>query len=494
MHVVTVTALPLPGPVAALTGVVDALAAERPAELPGPVALERARVLLAEAERLKTVALLALADVDRRDLSELDGAPSTAAWVAGLAVPGLDRREVTLARRLPGSPQVAGALLAGRLGSPAATRVTGAVAKARPHLDRPDGLVDGQPGEAALTAVIVDGVSTLLAEQTGGAPAGGPVQPQLRVELTAIVEGGGAQADRLERALVLLAERSAPRLLPGGLALLLDALLPAEHEARASRAEAEATLDVARDPLGTGWLVRGRLDDVTGEMLATVLAAEEATDPANPEDTAAWRAAGAEPALADLPPSDWPSGQTRPRGRAGRAAGALGRALRRLLDSGAQGSRDRALPHLAVTVPLDYVNGLPGALPARAHRGSHLTRRQLRALACRAMFTRLVLDAGNRVIAASHTQRTATALERLIVHTTWAGRCAVADCPRGPDTGHPLTPHHADLYSRTGQTALADTVPLCDSDHHRLHQHRRALRLRDGRWIGPDGWLHEESA
>ena len=74
------------------------------------------------------------------------------------------------------------------------------------------------------------------------------------------------------------------------------------------------------------------------------------------------------------------------------------------------------------------------------------------------------------------------------MHTTWGGRCATAGCARGPDTGHRLVPHHAELYSRTGRTALTDPVPLCEPDHDLLHRQRQPLRLRDDRWIGPDGW------
>lgn len=436
---------------------------------------------------MKTLALVALADVDTRELHALDGAATPAAWVADQRVPGADRHEVTLARRLPTTPAVTEALLAGRLGAATAGQVAAALAKARPFLDRPDGCIDGQPAEPALRAVIVDGIATVLAEQSGGGPAEDPGLGRLRSELAAVAEQPVSQSARLEAALVLLAERSAPGLLRGALALLLDALLPAEHDARAARAERDAGLELLRDPLGSGWSVRGQLDDVTGEMLATVLAAEQAVDPDAPADTTAWRAAS-DPALADLPPQDWPVTQPRPRTRPARQHDAFSRALRRLLDTGALGTRDKAAPHLLVTVSVDTLDQRPGALPARAAHGSRLSGRQLTDVGCGLLITRLVLDAGRRVLEASHTSRTATALERLIVHTAWGGRCATAGCTRGPDTGHRLTPHHAELYRHTRRTALSDTVPLCDADHDLLHRRRRALRLRDGRWIGPDGW------
>jgi hypothetical protein len=43
------------------------------------------------------------------------------------------------------------------------------VSKARPFLDRPDGLIDGCDGELMLQGVLVDGICTLIAEQIGGA-------------------------------------------------------------------------------------------------------------------------------------------------------------------------------------------------------------------------------------------------------------------------------------------------------------------------------------
>jgi hypothetical protein len=359
---VTVTALPVrEDPVALLPAVLDALTAQAPADLPGSVALDRARVLLAGAERLKTLALVALADVDTRELHALEGVATPAAWVAQQQVPGVDRQELTLARRLPNSPLVREALLAGELGSGSAVAVAGAVAKARPFLDRADGLIDGQPGEAALRAVLVDGVATLLAEQTGGGPEDDPGLGRLRAELEAVAGSPAAQLTRLEAGLVLLARRSAPRLLRGCLDLLLDALLPAQHDVRALRSESDAGLELSRDRQGSGWSVRGQLDDATGEMLATVLAAEQAVDPEAPADTTAWRGGASDPALRDLPPEQWPAERPQPRTRPARQHDALHRALRRLLDGGALGSRDKAAPHLTVTVEAGQLEQQPGA-------------------------------------------------------------------------------------------------------------------------------------
>jgi hypothetical protein len=36
-------------------------------------------------------------------------------------------------------------------------------------------------------------------------------------------------------------------------------------------------------------------------------------------------------------------------------------------------------------------------------------------------------------------------------------------------------------------------VPLCEQDHHYLHDERRLIRLSDGRWLGPDGWAQQRA-
>jgi len=102
----------------------------------------------------------------------------------------------------------------------------------------------------------------------------------------------------------------------------------------------------------------------------------------------------------------------------------------------------------------------------------------------------MVLDARNRVVEISHTQRTATALERLILHVQTGGVCQRRACGNGPRTGHTLVPHHAELFSHTGTTTLDDTVWICEVDHdHHLHGQGLNLTLKDGRVIGPHGWV-----
>ena len=336
--------------------------------------------------------------------------------------------------------------------------------------------------------MLVDGTLTMLAGQSGGLATDAQAE-ELRVELEALVGAPTSQLCRWEAGLLWLAERLAPELLPSALGLLVDALLPAEHDARAREQEHRTGLELIKND-GPGWLVRGELDEETGELLHTVLTAQAAVDPAKVGDTDAYRgAADNDPdLLEELPPPDWPTALARPRSKRQRQHDALTSGLRALLDSGALGFRGKVRPHLAVTVNLDAVHNVPGALPAQAMSGARWSRTQFRRQLCDSVFTRLVLSARHRVLEMSHDERTLKAHERLIVRVESGGRCSTAGCVRGPATGDVLIPHHPALYSATGRTERQDTVPLCEADHHHLHKNQRTLKLKNGRWLGPNGW------
>jgi Domain of unknown function (DUF222) len=468
-------------PARLLVRAVEALRAQDPTDMGGGQALAETALLLREMEKLSAVSLRRLADVDRRELHTLDAAPSVGTWVERQQV-GVDRSRVALARRLCRLPALADAVEGGRLSVACAVRVGEAVEALRPHLDRADGLLDGQPAEEVLTAVLVDGVAMLVAQARGGLDD--DVMAALWADLGAIAGAARPAVHRVEAGFVVLAEQVEPHLLRPALRQLVDAVLPQQLEERSQRAYTERGLLLTRDPDGAGWRVgRGRLDDECGELLWTVLQAEMATDPDNPVDTAAYAGAAA---AAAAPWADAWTGPS-PRSRQQRQHDALRLALRRLLDSSALGQRDKAAPHLMVTVGLDAMHGAPGALPAVTGSGATAAMSVVRRWLPDSHLTRVVLGLGRRVIETSHTERTLKSHERRALSVQWGGQCAVAGCIRG--LGSPLVPHHVIPWHRCRSTSYRDTVPLCDSSHHDLHTGGKVLRLKDGRWLGPDGWI-----
>ena len=446
-------------------------------------------MLLRQLEVLRSVVLTRVADVDRRDLASLAAAPSTGTWLAAQQT-SLTRTEVALARRLAAFPAVQAAVDDGSLSVAVAARVAGALVTARRHVDRPDGLIDDQPAAPTLHAVIVDGVLSVLCQARGGLSDDDPLLHALAEALTQIAGSARSELDRLTDAFVLLARHVEPGDLPPALAQLLDALLPDELERRAQDAHEHRGLRLRRKDDGSGWLLtRGDLDLECGELLHTVLTAEQAVDPDNPTDTTAYSQARQDGWTGDdTPPSDSFGG---PRSPDQRRHDALRNGLRRLLDSAVLGLRDKIAPHLAVTVPLATLHDAPGALPAVAASGARLPRSLVRREWCDSAVTRFVLSLGHKVIELSHTERTLEPHERRAKRIETGGHCQGSGCCHSPDTR--LVPHHPDPWATTGTTSLTNTVLLCDRTHHQLH-HGKTIRLKDGRRLGPHGWITGDAA
>jgi len=94
----------LPLGVALLTAALDVLSAQPAADIPPAQALLETSVLLVQQDRLRAVTLSRVADVDTRGLHDLDGSPSTGAWVAEQHT-SMNRSQVALARELDRVPQ-----------------------------------------------------------------------------------------------------------------------------------------------------------------------------------------------------------------------------------------------------------------------------------------------------------------------------------------------------------------------------------------------------
>lgn len=449
------------------------------------VALACAGVLLVAEQALARARLRALADVEDRQLHRLTGARSMSAWLTGQGAE-VAPAQVLLSRRLASLPLLAEELATGRLSAAVCQRVQVALSRLRPHVDRPDGLIDGQDAEQALAGVIGDGVPQLVCEAHGG--VGDDELCALRDELRLVLATPTGQLARLEAAFVILAAHVEPGQLGPALDVLVDSLLPAQLEDRHRRGELARAVSLVKMADGSRWRLSGELSLEAGERAHAVLCAEMLRDPANPDDTARagdLQAAGLDPhdAGLDLPES------TRPRSRAERMHDALSSALGRYLGADLGGSHDKNPVHLLVTVPAATLDGVAGSVVARSASGSTLPASLVRRWACGSALTRLALSLTGRVLQVSHTGRTLTAAERRVLHARTRGSCQEAGCPGSSRTpGAVMHPHHATPWATTGTTSLADTVLLCDRTHGHLHRGHR-ITLRDGRRLGPDGWI-----
>lgn len=433
---------------------------------------------------LQHLSLRQVAEVDRRHAHRSVGAASTSRWLASQGVEA-PAAQVTAARRLRQFPVVAARLAAGTLAAASAHRLQTALASLRTHVDRADGLVGGQPAGEALAGVIGSGVRMLVGQCRGGLDA--DLADRLDVAASAILsetrEGVGELA-RLEQAFLLLGDHVEPAQLAECLRVLRDALLPAEPADRERTSHEQRELRLTRDP-GGGWTLSGRLDVDCGERLHAFLQAQLVAD-ADPGDTATaadLRGQGLDPYDPDLAPT------LAPRSTRQRLHDALRSGLARVLGGDLLGTHDKQPVQVVVTVGADTLDRTPGALPGRTGSGTAVSCDLVRRWACGSALTRHVLALTGQVVATSHTQRTLTRAERRALHTRTGGRCQGAGCSRSTcQPGTVLHPHHADPWATTGTTSLADTVHLCDSCHTHVH-HGHRLRLKDGRRLGPDGWV-----
>jgi hypothetical protein len=57
----------------------------------------------------------------------------------------------------------------------------------------------------------------------------------------------------------------------------------------------------------------------------------------------------------------------------------------------------------------------------------------------------------------------------------------------------PLRPHHVLGYAENQVTSLDETLPVCETLHHDLHDGHRTVRLRDGRFLNENGFVERPS-
>ncbi len=506
-----------------LTAAVDLLVDEVPATLPPTLALRRLAEMLQARERLQAAVLAAVRDLDVRELYALDGAGSARGWLR--AQPGGEDGQLVLSRSLAARHQVSTALAEGRIAGRAAGQLCTALDKV------PTDVCDD-----VLTAVLLDGVGGLLRTAEGGTPFGEVPASLLAARAAAsavlqrcVAATAAAPADRLEPALVVLAEQLTPNMLGWALRSLIDPLLP---DGTDGRGEPDPYYLELRPLYDGDWDLRGLLDPETGQSLKAELDrrrsgrpeptpkryddvdlfglfedvpedAEDAETSPGPADGATSADdnseiaadAAAQDAEAEAAADAFITELTAPRPDRDGTRICAGRlrhdALTQLLRDARQhraGDGHAPTTCLTVTATLTTVLGQPGALPALLdHPGRPpvpISTETLHRLGCSAELNAVLLDAAGNPIGASSTRRSANRRERRALPARWGPTCAVKGCPST------LTvPHHAIPWWLSHLTTLEDLLPLCEHCHHDLHEGHRTLRLRDHRWIDERGWV-----
>jgi hypothetical protein len=497
---------PVSPAIRALQEAVDRVVALDPTGQSSLHALVDAEALMAVQQRLQVHGLTRIADVGARGLQALVGFGSVRTWLRDRRPDG-DSSEARLAGQLRDLPLVQGAVQAGRVSLSGARMLVKALAECSRQLDRADGLIDAQPGEQVLPAVVGNAIG-LVCRSLGGLEQDDPRLAALIEQGRQILGDGGSQHTQVEATFVLLAEQLPPRALVGSLSELLAALTPGRLDDAAAKGEAFRDLVLQLKPDGSAWHVEGDLTLECGERLFTALRSEANRDPDNPADTAAWQRQR-EQATADNPltgdPSLDPAGpdaladaplwfealddRLAPRRRGQRMHDALNRLLARYLEHGLGGVSGKVPVQIGVTITDKRLTDQPGAAPARADSGALIPAAMVRRWWCDSSVTAFVLSLGGKALRAVHAQRTLTGLERQALKTETGGRCARDGCC--PNKPHPLItliPHHAQMFSTHGSTSLGETLSFCLTTHQDLHEGKQTIQLRDGRWLNERGF------
>lgn len=432
-----------------LVAAVDALLKSPAVDLPPAQALERLGTVLTESERLTVVALDGVQDLDARELFALDGAGSAAGWLRQRRVGG-DPRLRAFARALVGRSVVRAAMVDGRLGGAAAQKVCAAL-----------GEVPAEVDEETFCAVVNDGAGQVLDEMYGGSAHPKDVAELRKLCATAADQSGKDASDRLEPVFVFLAERIAPVVLARTLRDLVEALVPSSLDDAYEEMHDEEYFDL-QQVLDGRWHVTGYLDPETGAAVDAELSRRMTTAPHDPTDVQSTGKRRAE------------------------ALGSLARDGR-----GHQGAgNDRPAADITIVVREETLADSAGAMPARLSDGTPVPLNAVRRLGCTGRVAAVILDARGRPVGSSGSHRNATPRERRALEAQWGG-CAVDGCNQPYSR---TRPHHVIPWWLSKITRLKDLAPVCEHHHHDIHEGRRTLRLRDGRLIGPTGWIDDIAA
>jgi hypothetical protein len=487
-----------PDPAAvALIDAIDALLAQDPEGLAGPVALDRCRKLLTQGERLGAVAATALADVQARELWAADGAGSLAGWLR--QQPCGDGGRSARSRRLAAHPGVREPVVDGLIGLSTADLLGRALA------ELPATTEAGQV-EGVLTGAVPELLSRWSARNALD-PAHDPVADARAAQVQAAIDAGltdtaGTPASRLEAAYVLIGQAVSPAALTSQLQQIADALQPEQLADQEAEAYDGRSLVLRKNKLEPGYRLRAELTDEVGARLQAELdaraaarklaeaALRKAAQNGDTDDSFGTVGPGSpveSPAAFGFGSPDHRLDGPAPLTEAQLTHDLFGKLLDDLSTVREPGAPQPAT--LTITAGLDTLEGRFGALPGTLllpEGPFPLSLAGLRRVGCDGRLNAVLLDAARTPIGASGSHRHATERERRALRAKWGDYCAGNGCA-STDT----VPHHVPPWWKTGRTKLEDLVPLCKSDHHDVHDGHRTIRLRDGRLIDENGWVHE---
>jgi hypothetical protein len=150
-------------------------------------------------------------------------------------------------------------------------------------------------------------------------------------------------------------------------------------------------------------------------------------------------------------------------------------------------SIDPREPLVSVVTDLQTLErGVHDASVCETIGGVALTPEAVRRLACEAVIVPFVLGGAGEVLDEGRGRRLASAAQRralAVMHAT----CVMPGCTVPFDQ---CRVHHIDPWHDGGRTDLDQLVPVCERDHHRLHEGGWTIKLRADRTITltrPDG-------
>lgn len=369
-------------------------------------------------ERVAHAGVMALGEVDRREVFAADGAATVAAWVRTRANlnPGRASQLASAARRLRRLPALDVAFAGGQVSLAHVTAITDAAVP-----QRMDAIVQAEE-------VLVDVASCQ------------PPRVVARVvsRIRDLTDSDGTDAEPLEE--------------------------------RGPDVRRELRLSPGIDGL---WHLRGTLDPLTGEALATALDAMEQPDP-----------------------SDTPV--QRLRSPAQRRHDALDALVRTALDSGSVPTAGGVRPHIHAVVDLATLIGADGLAvrTPRLTRTGPVAPAVIRRLAWQASITCVLTMGPWRVANVGRTHRSLPSWLRAIL-TAIHHHCRGPDCDR-PASWSTTDAHHVTAWAEGGDTDLNQMLPLCGTHHDMVTVGDWTVSYDaatgTATWTGPDGTERTTSA